>query len=163
MATKKKTPAKTVKDKGGRPTRFKTEYLAAIYKLCQLGATDADIAEAFGVTRRTVCGWKKKHPEVFSHIKRGKEDANENVKRALYHRAIGYSVKETKLAMFEGVFTDERVITKHYPPDTTACEIWLINRDPENWKSRNKEIANTENAAQQLADAFATIADKLPG
>lgn len=169
MATKKKTTSKkkskkkqTVKNKGGRRTLYKPEYAAAMYKLCELGATDNDLAEAFGVTRRTICGWKKKYPDVFSHIKSGKDDANEKVKKALYHRAIGYSHKETKLAMFEGQFTDEKQIVKHYPPDVTACEIWLINRDPENWKSRNVD-RNTGGDDTELADALSKLAEKLPG
>lgn len=160
---KKKTAKKqAVKDKGGRPTVFKTEYLAAIYKLCELGATDKDLAEAFGVTRGTINNWKKKHPEVFVHILTGKNDANEKVKNALYHRALGFKIKETKIAQFEGVFTDAKQITKHYPPDVRACEIWLINRDPDNWKSRRDESPG-DGASEDLADALKTLAHKLPG
>lgn len=163
MAAKKKKQVvkkQAVKDKGGRPTAFKIEYLSAIYKLCELGATDSDLADAFGVTRGTINNWKKKHPEVFIHIKSGKDDANEKVKMSLYNRAIGMSVKETKLASFEGEFTDSKQITKNYLPDVTACEIWLINRDPENWKSRNADRATGDN--DKMTDVLTKLIDKLP-
>lgn len=161
-AVKKSTTKKEEKDKGGRPTSFKTEYLTATYKLCELGATDKDLAAAFNVTRRTICGWKKKYPEVFAHIKSGKDDANEKVKNALYHRALGTSVEETKIATFEGQITDSKKIKKHFPPDVTACEIWLINRDPENWKSRQADRSGGGNDTE-LADALSKLAEKLPG
>lgn len=160
---KKKTVKKqAVKDQGGRPTVYKPEYAAAMYKLCQLGATDTDLAEAFGVTRGTINNWKKKNPEVFIHIKQGKDDSNEKVKNALYHRALGFKCKETKIAMFEGHITDAKNITKHYPPDVRACEIWLINRDPDNWKSRNNEPTG-DNGSEEIADALKQLAEALPG
>jgi hypothetical protein len=38
----------------GRPSRYKPEYAGLAAKLCELGATDEDIAEAFGVALRSI-------------------------------------------------------------------------------------------------------------
>lgn len=136
MASKKKAKKKqTVKNKGGRPTVFKTEFLAVIFKMCELGATDSDLAAAFGVTRGTINNWKKKHPEVFVQIKQGKNEANEKVEKALYQRALGFKCDETKFATFEGQITDSRKFKRHYPPDINAIKFFLTNRDPERWKN----------------------------
>lgn len=42
----------------GRPPTYKPEYAKQAAKLCELGATDLDIAEFFGVSVRTVYRWK---------------------------------------------------------------------------------------------------------
>jgi len=136
VAKKKKAKKKqAVKNKGGRPTVFKTEHLAVIYKMCELGATDSDLAAAFGVTRGTINNWKKKHSEVFVQIRAGKNDANENVEKALYQRALGYKCDDVKFATFEGAITDAKKFKKHYPPDIGAIKFFLTNRDPERWKN----------------------------
>jgi hypothetical protein len=41
-------------------------------------------------------------------------------------------------------------LTKHYPPDTTACIFWLKNRKPKEWRDRaelatDQEIAGVPN------------------
>ena len=39
---------------GGRPSSYKPEYAKMARHLCKLGATDADLAEAFGVSVVTI-------------------------------------------------------------------------------------------------------------
>lgn len=144
----------------GRPSPYKPEYGHFAKVLCKHGATDAGLAEAFGVTERTINAWKKAHSEDFLQpIKIGKDEANEHVKQALYSRACGYSHKDTKFASHEGVITDYEEYTKHYPPDTAACVFFLCNRDPENWKRNGDEGGATDN---DLAQAFAKLALMIP-
>ena len=50
---------------GGRPTLFKEEYLEQAYKLCLLGATDADLADFFGVDEDTINLWKRTHKDFY--------------------------------------------------------------------------------------------------
>jgi hypothetical protein len=55
----------------------------------------------------------------------------------LFRRATGYSHPETKV--FCGEWGERQVkVTKHYPPDTAACFIWLKNRRPEKWRDVQK-------------------------
>jgi hypothetical protein len=39
--------------KGGRPTKYKAEYVAIASQMCRLGATDADLAPGSGGTCST--------------------------------------------------------------------------------------------------------------
>jgi len=65
--------------KTGRPTAFRPEYCRIAEKICQLGATDIILAEAFGVCEKTINNWKKAHPDFLESITRGKHFADEQV------------------------------------------------------------------------------------
>lgn len=143
MSAKKKTAAKKTARKKpapkrgrGRPTDYRQEYAVQAEKLCMLGATDAEMADFFQVTDRSINRWKLAHPEFCQALKRGKMLADAEVANRLYGRAMGYSCPETKFATFEGMITDQREITKHYPPDTTAAIFWLKNRQPGKWRDK---------------------------
>ena len=142
----------------GRPSRFPAKNLAAIRKLVYMGATDADIAEAFEVTEQTVNNWKIKHPDFFESLKDWKKDADANVEKALYQRAIGCDIPEDKVFNNNGepLIVEGR---KHYPPDTAAAFIWLQNRKPNDWR---KEQPQADKGAEDLAAALDKLADKLP-
>jgi hypothetical protein len=104
-------------------------------KLCVVGFTDAEMADFFGVSERTVNTWKKAHPEFLQSITRGKILADANVAEALYKRAAGYSHPAVKI--FNNNGAPMRVeYTEHYPPDTAACSLWLRNRQPTRWRDK---------------------------
>lgn len=118
----------------GRPTRYKAEFAEQAYKLCLLGATDADLASFFKVYESTINNWKHWHKDFLESIKNGKEVANANVAASLYHRAIGYSHPEDKIFNDNGKPLIVPTI-KHYPPEHIACIYWLNNRDPKRWRN----------------------------
>ncbi|MCP1651686.1 terminase [Pseudomonas nitroreducens] len=120
---------------GGRPTKYKAEYVEQARKLCQLGATDAEMADFFDVTISTLSLWKVKHPEFSDALKMGKEVADKRVEQALYNRALGFSHEETDIRVIEGRIEMTPMI-KHYPPDTTAAIFWLKNRRPDEWRDK---------------------------
>ena len=119
--------------KAGRPTKYRKEYGEQVYKLCLLGATDAQLADFFGVAESTITLWKRKHMGFSASIKKGKIQADAEVAASLYHRARGYEHPETKVFCNDGKITTHEVV-KHYPPDTAAAFIWLKNRA--GWKDR---------------------------
>lgn len=119
--------------KGGKThPRYKVEYARIALTMCRMGAIDKDLAEAFGVSLRSINNWKKKHPLFADALSEGKPCANAQVEEALFKRAIGAVVKETKVLVVDGVIK-ERVIDKEFPADTKACLSWLANRDPDRW------------------------------
>jgi hypothetical protein len=120
---------------GGRPTKYKAEYVAQAKKLVQLGATDAELADFFEVTISTISLWKVKHEEFSEALKLGKEVADKRVEEALYHRAMGYSHEDTDIRVVDGCVVETPMI-KHYPPDTTAAIFWLKNRKPAEWRDK---------------------------
>lgn len=100
----------------------------------RMGATDADLAELFGVSVNTIFQWRCIHKEFADACKVGKAAADNRVEQALYHRAIGYAHDAVKILQHEG----EPVLvpyTEHYPPDTVACIFWLRNRKRKQWTS----------------------------
>jgi hypothetical protein len=127
----------------GRPTSYKPEYNEQVFKLCLLGATDADIADFFEVTETTINNWKIDYPEFFESIKSGKQKADSTVAESLYKRANGYEHEDVDIKMYEGEIIQTKLI-KHYPPDTTAAIFWLKNRKPAVWRDKH-EIDHTTN------------------
>ncbi len=125
---------------GGRRTAYKPEYVRIAEKMALLGATDAQMAEAFGVSERTFTAWKSRHVEFSSALKAAKLPADGDVARSLYERALGYSHPEDDIRTVSvGDGMSEIVITpttKHYPPDTTAAIFWLKNRQPKLWRDK---------------------------
>lgn len=130
------------KEKRGRKTAYQDSFANQALKLCLLGATDAEMANFFGVSEQTLNTWKKKYPEFLESLKKGKSIADANVASKLYNRAIGYDAKATKFATNEGKITDKVEYVEHYPPDTTAAIFWLKNRQPYKWRDRKELDTN---------------------
>jgi transposase len=129
------------KHPGGRPNKFKPEYIEQARKLCQFGHTDQELAEFFGVHLQTINNWKRKYPEFLYAIKVGKGVSNGRVERSLYQRGLGYNYEATKIFMPAG--SKQPVVvhyTEHGPADVGAAFIWLKNRDPERWR----DVQNVE-------------------
>lgn len=142
--------------KTGRPSKFTPEMERQARFLTARGATDAELAEFFEVSERTLNTWKKVHPEFLLSIKGGKSVADSNVVKALYERAIGYSHPDSHVSNFQGVIT-VTPITKYYPPDTTACIYWTKNRIPEEWRDRQ----TVDLKGDALDSFFASLTTKM--
>lgn len=124
----------------GRPTVYKPEFCAQAEKLSLLGATDADLADFFGVTTRTIDRWKGIYPDFCLAIKDAKETANNRVERSLYQRAMGYEYDAVKIFMPAGA--DEPVYAKYrekVAPDTAAAIFWLKNRRKDKWRDKTEQ------------------------
>jgi hypothetical protein len=57
----------------GRPTAYQPEFAEQARKLCQLGATDIDLADFFLVTDRTIRGWQNAHAGFKEAIEHGRQ------------------------------------------------------------------------------------------
>lgn len=121
---------------GGRPTKFKPEFVEQARKLAELGATDREAAEFFEVDERTIHRWKHENAEFCQSLKVGKETADARVEQSLYRRALGYSHDATKIAVNAQGEVTQVPFTEHYPPDTTAAIFWLKNRKPADWRDK---------------------------
>lgn len=109
--------------------------------MCQLGATDFDLADFFEVSWRSIKRWESIHPEFNAALKRGKEAADDRVERSLYARATGYTFESVKLFNNEGEIIKEPII-EHVPPDVTACIFWLKNRRSAEWRDKTDHDVN---------------------
>ncbi|MDR1662584.1 MAG: hypothetical protein LBR95_09230, partial [Azoarcus sp.] len=62
-----------------------------------LGLTDAQIAEQIGVSEALLNAWKKRHPDFYESLKKGKTEADAKVAVSLYRRACGYEHPAVKI------------------------------------------------------------------
>lgn len=124
---------------GGRPSKFKPEFVEQAGKLCRLGATDEEIADFFRIDRATLYRWKHDQQEFCDALKAGKEAADNRVETSLYHKAVGYTYDAVKIFMPANasapVYAPYR---EHVPPDTTAGIFWLKNRKPDEWRDKQE-------------------------
>src|SRR5690348_13804678 len=106
--TRRAAPAKKKPGKhaGGRPSKFRPECIEQVRKLCaQFGATNEEIADFLGVTRRTLTNWMAEHPALAKAMKIGKAVTDERVVQSLYHRAVGYTHEAEKIFCHDGMVT----------------------------------------------------------
>ncbi len=123
---------------GGGPTPYIEEYNEQAYKLCLLGAIDVEMSDFFGVSEVTLNAWKKKYPKFLKSLSDGKIKADAQVASSLYKKANGYDYEEDKSYITKDGVKVDYTDTKHYPPDTKACEHWLNNRRRQNWKNKQE-------------------------
>ena len=121
--------------RSGRPTKYKKEYCEQAYKLCLLGATDAELADFFEVDEATLNRWKLAHDDFRESLKRGKTIADAEVSEKLLHRAKGYSHEDVHITNYQGEITITPII-KHYAPDPTSMIFWLKNRQKDKWRDK---------------------------
>jgi hypothetical protein len=123
----------------GRPSSYKPEFAHQAEKLCELGATEQELANFFEKNIKTIYRWKIEFPEFCRAIKTGKEVADTRVERSLYHRAVGYEHEAVKIFMPAGA--SEPVYAPYierYPPETAAMIFWLKNRKPDVWRDKRE-------------------------
>lgn len=119
----------------GRPSIYRPEFAEQARKLCELGATDFELADFFKVNTLTVYRWRNAHEEFCKAVEIGKEAADSRVERALYNRAVGYSFESEKVFQFEGAIVRTDTV-EHVAPDPNAAMKWLKNRKPKVWRDK---------------------------
>ena len=128
------------------------------WSLALKGATDQELAEAFGVSKRTILRWKNEHPSFAEAYQRGKDVADAKVKKALYQRAIGYEVIEKESTVDVDPKTGEskpvrvKTITKQIAPDTMAIMYWLNNRSKGEFAPRQEVTLGGEVKTSPMAN-----------
>lgn len=136
----------------GRPSSYKPEFAKQAEKLCELGATDEDLADFFEVSIRTISNWKTSQPEFLQALKGGKEAADQRVERSLYQKAVGYTHDAVKIFQHQGTVI-EAPYREHIAPDTTAAIFWLKNRRPDLWRDRQQhEHSGPDGKPMQVED-----------
>lgn len=121
----------------GRPSKYKPEYATQAAKLCQLGATDIELADFFEVKVSTIYEWRNVHPEFSEAVIAGKDNADTRVERAFFNRAVGYTFESEKIFQHQGEII-RTPVREHVPPDAGAALNWLKNRQPDKWRDKQE-------------------------
>ncbi len=131
----------------GRPSGYKPEFCEQARKCCLLGATNEELGELFGVTRRTIDNWIAGQPEFEAAVKSGRLVADTKVAGGLYARATGFERTVKRTALYRGEPKDFET-NVYFPPDTQACIFWLRNRRRQTWR----DAPNTATADDGIDD-----------
>ena len=146
---------------GGRPSEFKEEYVKIAHRMCLLGATDAELADAFDVCETTINAWKLAHIEFSEALKSGKAMADAMVAESLFKRATGYQHPAVKIFNDQGAPLIVDYIER-YPPDTTAAIFWLKNRQRATWRDKQDvEQTVTADVKMDATVAVSGLSSKL--
>ncbi|HKI60714.1 MAG TPA: hypothetical protein VKA31_00325 [Mariprofundaceae bacterium] len=141
---------------GGRKSSYQKQFAKVAQKMCELGATDREIAEALGIAEPTLHGWRAKHVEFSEALKAGKTPADDRVERSLYHKAVGYTFASEKVFQFQGEIVRAKTV-EHVPPSDTAAIFWLKNRRKDEWRDRtDHEHSGKDGKPIELADVSDT-------
>ncbi|MCL2453089.1 MAG: helix-turn-helix domain-containing protein [Alphaproteobacteria bacterium] len=134
-------------------SKYNSKYHDAwAWSLAVKGATDEEIADAFGISRMTLSRWVKDDDKksLAEAIANGKPAADANVERKLYDRCMGYEVTEATQILEHDFTTGKPVIKetrttkKHIAPDIMAIMYWLNNRSRKTGEwSQKQEVSIT--------------------
>lgn len=127
----------------GRPTKYLPAYVVLAEYMAKVGATDAQMAEAFEVSVETFYTWKDQHPDFLEAIKRGKEDPDGKVERSLFQMATGYTYETEKALVVSdgqgaGSHIEKVLVRETIPPNPTSMIFWLKNRKPKEWRDKQE-------------------------
>jgi|SRR5262245_12360148 len=131
--------------RGGRPVyKYNPQFATIAGAMLLKGATTFEIAEAFGISVRTIWKWRALYPEFDSAFKELGQSYDERIERTLAERAMGYSFKTEKIFNYKGFII--RVPTvEHIAPDISAIKMWLSARQPEKWRIKDEvEVSGDE-------------------
>ena len=132
-------------NKGGRPSKYNPEFAEIAKKLCAKCAfTDAQLADWFEVSVRTINEWKLKHPDFVEALKVGKAETDDLVERGTVAGITGYYVTEDEMDRFGNI----KRLRKWIPGNAHAGMKWLKARRPEQYRERkeNKHVLSMDNA-----------------
>lgn len=105
------------------------------------GLSDEQIAHNCGISKFTLCRWKKHLPQLAAALAKGREVVDYEVENALLKRALGFNYSEVTVEE-SGESTKRREVTKLMAPDVSAQIFWLKNRRRDKWRDKPPEEAS---------------------
>lgn len=131
----------------GRPSVYEPGMDALVYEMRMLGLKVSQIASLIGIGESVLYEWGESHPTFADAWFRGGEGADAEISRAMFHRAKGYSHLAEKIQFDKEGNELRAVYVEHFPPDVSAAEFWLVNRQREHWKRRSSvELSGPDGA-----------------
>lgn len=135
-------------------------------RIIELWSTDtytiAEVCDLVGISERSFYSWRDKSAEFADALKKAEEKRNQfflaEAKKSLLKKIQGYTVKEKhtiyvnstgKSSTGEEIdkpkIKEQKIVEKHFQPDTAAIIFTLTNQDPDNWRNRqNTEVTGKD-------------------
>lgn len=141
-------------------SHYKPEYARIARAMCKRGATNTELGDAFGVTRRTITYWQTNFEDFAEALKVGKGEYDDRVERSYAERAVGYEVDAVKVFMPAGATEPVYAYYReHIPADPGAAKSWLCVRRSKEWHDR-KELTGADGAPlMPIVALLAEVAD----
>lgn len=130
------------------------------------GWDDERVAQACGVSVRTLEKWRRRYPELDLALRQRPESADVAVENALHSLAVGYTRPVRKTYRLKRVEYDERgrkareweeletgIDEVHVPASVTAQKFWLAHRRPGDWG---------DGADAEDGDGLVSVVDDIP-
>ena len=156
-------PRKKDKSNAGARSKYDDGFPEIAEGYARRGLSDADIAKNLGISLDAYYRYQKLYSEFYEAIRRGKRPANIIVENALFKRCVGYVLKEPTVENYVDEKgkeqTRRKIVTRNIVPDINAIKFWLINREPDLWKTIRDELENDniEKVKDILADFIKTL------
>ena len=160
------------KNPGGRPTKYKPEYVNIVYHACREGGfSDKRLCALLDVAESTLNLWKQKYPDFYEAMVKGKDEFDTGVaEKALLKRVKGYSFTEVtreplivkdldgSKVLADAKLSVTKKVRKHVPPNPTSIVFFLKNRAPQRWKDQQEvNLTGLETLADRLREAHKRI------
>lgn len=110
-------------------------FYTLIYNLALLGATNAKMAAALGVSIKTIELWARTDSRFKAECQRGKDEADATVAASLFRCATGFDYYEEQVVTFQGRVTDVVSVKHHRPASAWAAARWLGLRQRGQWQN----------------------------
>jgi transposase-like protein len=133
--------------------------------------TISEVCELVGIAESTYYKWQAENLEFSEAIKKANDDRMQffakEAKKSLIKKIQGYTVQEKHTVMVDSKeigpdgkakpkIKEQKIVDKHFQPDTAAIIFTLVNADPENWKNRQ----HAEVTGKDGRDLFTGITDE---
>lgn len=119
--------------------------------------TIKEVCEQVGITTKSYHEWMREKPE-FKEAVESAHDARlmffaKEAKNSLLKKIQGYTVQEKHTTYVDSgkkgenkpKIKEQKVVDKHFQPDTAAIIFTLTNSEPERWKNRrNNEVTGKD-------------------
>ena len=144
-------------------------------KICELIEADTftvrEICDMVKIHPSTYHDWVNRHPEFSEAIKKAETERMNffvtEAKKSLVKKLQGYTVQEKQVTTIgSGKYDvngkeipkikEQKVVDKHFQPDTAAIIFTLCNGEPETWK--NRQVA--EVTGKDGKDLFGKLTDE---
>jgi hypothetical protein len=127
---------------------YRPEFVEIARKLCEAGATNQELGDEFGVTKRTIINWQQRHPEFAEALKLGKQIADDRMERTAYELSVGYTTTVVETIKLRDERGNERTVQVEkqveIPPNDKMLWYMLKNRMPDKYRDKTESVVHHE-------------------